>query len=70
MSDLAVPLHIEAERRAQNTARQKEANNGDASVQDAYVEPTELVLDPSLLDTSLLERMPKPTGWRILVLPY
>ena len=70
MSDLAVPQHIEAERRAQNEAQKEEANNGSASVQDAYVEPTELVLDPSLLDTSLLERMPKPTGWRILVLPY
>ena len=70
MSDLAVPQHIEAERRAQNEAQKEEANNGSASVQDAYVEPTELVLDPSLLTTSLLERMPKPTGWRILVLPY
>ena len=27
-------------------------------------------LDPSLIDASLLERMPKPTGWRILILPY
>ena len=70
MSDLAVPQHIEAERRAQNEAQKEEANNGSASVQDAYVEPTELVLDPSLLTTSLLERMPEPTGWRILVLPY
>ena len=67
MSDLAVPQHIEAERRAQNEAQKEEANNGSASVQDAYVEPTELVLDPSLLTTSLLERMPEPTGWRILV---
>ena len=70
MSDLAVPQHIEAERRAQNEAQKEEANNGSASVQDAYVEPTELVLNPSLLDSSLLERMPKPTGWRILVLSY
>jgi len=70
MSDLAVPQHIEAERRAQNEAQKEEANNGSASVQDAYVEPTELVLDPSLLNTSLLERMPEPTGWRLLVLPY
>ena len=26
--------------------------------------------DPSLIDNSLLERMPEPTGWRLLVLPY
>jgi co-chaperonin GroES (HSP10) len=70
MSDLAVPQHIEAERRAQNEARQNKDSNGKSSVQDAYVEPTELVLNPSLLDSSLLERMPKPTGWRLLVLPY
>jgi co-chaperonin GroES (HSP10) len=36
----------------------------------AYVEPDEVVLDPSKLDDSVLERMPQPTGWKILVLPY
>ena len=35
-----------------------------------YVDPKDRVLDPTLLDKSLLERMPNPTGWRILVLPY
>jgi co-chaperonin GroES (HSP10) len=28
------------------------------------------VLDPSLLDKPLLERLPQPTGWRVLVMPY
>ena len=37
---------------------------------DAYVEQDARVLDPSLLDNSLIDRMPQPTGWRILVLPY
>jgi|TARA_R110000765_G_scaffold336174_2_gene426552 co-chaperonin GroES (HSP10) len=36
----------------------------------AYVEPDEVVLDPSKLDDSVLDRMPQPTGWKILVLPY
>lgn len=36
----------------------------------AYVDPDKLVLDPNLLDKSLLERMPEPSGWRMLVLPY
>ena len=40
------------------------------SVTDAYTNPEERVLDPTLLDKSLLERMPNPTGWRLLVLPY
>ena len=35
-----------------------------------YVEPGNRVLDPSLLDKSLLERLPQPTGWRVLVMPY
>tara|TARA_Y100000114_G_scaffold25595_1_gene21250 strand:+ start:1457 stop:1894 length:438 start_codon:yes stop_codon:yes gene_type:complete len=35
-----------------------------------WVDPSERVLDPTLIDKSLLERMPSPTGWRILVLPY
>ena len=36
----------------------------------AYIEPESVVLDPSRLDGTLLERMPQPTGWKILVLPY
>ena len=40
------------------------------SLKDAYTEPENVVLDPSLLDKSLLERMPDPVGWRLLVLPY
>ena len=40
------------------------------SISDAYVIEEERFLDPTLLDKSLLERMPKPTGWRLLVLPY
>ena len=36
----------------------------------AYVDPEERVVDPSLLDQSLVERMPQPTGWRMLVLPF
>ena len=72
MSDLAVPQHIEAERKAQKEAQKIEESktNGEASIQDAYIEPQERVLDPSLIDSSLLERMPDPTGWRLLVLPY
>lgn len=35
---------------------------------DAYVEKPRL--DPDKIGVSLLERMPAPTGWRILILPY
>nr|ASN63413.1 co-chaperonin GroES [uncultured virus] len=35
---------------------------------DAYSDKP--VLNPELINKSLLERMPQPTGWRILILPY
>jgi len=37
---------------------------------EAYIDPSDRVLDPEKLDASILERMPQPTGWRMLVLPY
>ena len=41
-----------------------------SSIDSAYLEGDNRVLDPSLLDLSLIDRMPTPTGWRMLVLPY
>lgn len=35
-----------------------------------WVAPEDRVLDPTLLEKSLVDRMPQPTGWRVLVLPY
>ena len=39
---------------------------------DKYVNQEDIkkVLDPSKMDTTVLERLPKPTGWRVLILPY
>ena len=42
----------------------------DTALDKMYVEPQERVLDPSLADQSLIDRMPSPTGWRQLILPY
>tara|TARA_R100000781_G_scaffold112145_1_gene79120 strand:+ start:260 stop:706 length:447 start_codon:yes stop_codon:yes gene_type:complete len=39
-----------------------------ANLSEAYEEPR--YLNPEALGESLLERMPAPTGWRILILPY
>jgi len=50
-----------------------EAIQQDTSIEkvaEAYIDPEERVLDPEKLDASILERMPQPTGWRMLVLPY
>lgn len=42
----------------------------DTALDKMYVEPKDRVLDPSLADQSLIDRMPSPTGWRLLILPY
>ena len=39
-------------------------------IASAYVKPEDRVLDPDLISKSLLERIPTPTGWRLIVLPY
>ena len=40
------------------------------SIEESYVNLDERVLDPTKLDGPLLDRMPQPTGWRMLILPY
>ena len=40
------------------------------SIESAFVQKDDLVLDPSLLSKTLVERMPTPSGWRMLVIPY
>jgi len=63
---LYVPDHV-----AQRIAKQKaEATASPSSVPPPYVEESSRVLDPSLLDKPLLDRLPQPTGWRVLVMPY
>jgi len=55
---LLVPDHI---------ANQKK----NKAVAEAYVKEEDRVLDTSRLDkVALSERLPQPTGWRILVMPY
>jgi co-chaperonin GroES (HSP10) len=36
----------------------------------SYVAEKDLVLDPSLVDKELVDRLPQPTGWRILIMPF
>ena len=59
MSTLYVPDYV---------AKEEEAKI--SSVSDAYVDQEDKVLEPSLLDKALKDRLPQPTGWRILVMPY
>lgn len=39
-------------------------------LKEAYKPNDDEVLNPEILDKSLVDRMPQPTGWRLLVLPY
>lgn len=64
-SSLLVPEHVAAE-----MAAKENAQTDQASVDTAYIPEDKRVLDPSLVDKSLKERLPQPTGWRILVMPY
>jgi len=63
---LYLPEHV-----AQKINEEKgEAKAESEPLKSAYVDAKERVLDPSLLDKPLLERLPQPTGWRVLVMPY
>jgi co-chaperonin GroES (HSP10) len=50
--------------------KEKEEAKSSSALDSAYVDAKERVLDPALLDKPLLERLPQPTGWRVLVMPY
>ena len=62
---LYLPEHL-----AQKMNKEKQEDSSSESLNSAYVDANERVLDPSLLDKPLLERLPQPTGWRVLVMPY
>ena len=40
------------------------------SIKGAYVKQEDRVLDPTKLPKETLGRLPNPTGWRLLILPY
>jgi hypothetical protein len=63
-----VPDHIAAEIEKDKTASKKKEEKSE--LDKAFVNAEERVLDPTLVDKSLVERMPSPTGWRMLILPY
>ena len=50
------------------TKEATEAKSEKPNLADAYVEKPRL--NPEAIGVGLLERMPAPTGWRILILPY
>ena len=47
-----------------------EVSEGVENIASAYKDVTDKVLDPEAITGSLLDRLPSPTGWRLLILPY
>jgi len=74
MPKIHVPDHvaqaIEEENLQKKETKPKEEKTSPVEENTAYVDQAARVLDPTLLDKSILERMPQPTGWRMLILPY
>jgi chaperonin GroES len=64
---LYLPDHIVARI---NSKKEAEAASATASVSSAYVQTEDRVLDPGLIEKPLIDRLPQPTGWRVLVMPY
>ena len=63
-----VPDHIAAEIEKDKVAETNKKN--ESEVDKAFVSAADRVLDPTLVDQTLIERMPSPSGWRMLILPY
>ena len=57
---LYVPEHV-----ARKNKKEKQVN-----IENLYQPKDTKVLDPSLIKKNLKDRLPQPTGWRILVMPY
>jgi len=62
---LYLPDHV-----AQKINSDRLSERAASSVESAYVDSSSRVLDPTLLKKPLLDRLPQPTGWRLLVMPY
>jgi len=63
---LYVPDHV-----AQKIKTEKAAKSAaSVDVNSAYVDPKKKILDPTLIEKPLIDRLPQPTGWRVLVMPY
>ena len=49
-------------------ANKKKKEKGE--LEKAYVSAEDRYLEPSKLTESALDKLPEPTGWRLLILPY
>tara|TARA_R110001583_G_scaffold120206_5_gene271450 strand:+ start:9140 stop:9649 length:510 start_codon:yes stop_codon:yes gene_type:complete len=61
-------FQMESEKQDANVEKMEVADESAETLTDAYVDKP--VLRPENIGKSLLDKMPSPTGWRILILPY
>lgn len=64
MTSLLLPEHIAAKRAAEA------AKPPVGALEQAYVAAEDRVFDPTKLPEAAIDRLPQPTGWRILILPF
>ena len=67
---LYLPDHVVQNIEKEKAKAADQAPAPSSSLESAYVNAENRVLDPGLLEKPLLERLPQPTGWRVLVMPY
>ena len=65
MTTLILPDHLSSTVAAVPTTPQ-----APSILNDAYVKAEDRVLDPTKIPDTVLARLPQPTGWRLLILPY
>tara|TARA_R110002126_G_scaffold562_3_gene3558 strand:- start:71 stop:583 length:513 start_codon:yes stop_codon:yes gene_type:complete len=76
---IEVPGYLAAEIEAEKKIKAKavpakdpipKKEEGAEGAEKMYVDPVQRVLDPTKADKAMIDRMPQPTGWRMLILPY
>ena len=68
---IEVPGYLAKELEAEKKVKQEQVAQAETEgVASMYVDPKARILDPTKADKSMIERMPNPTGWRMLILPY
>ena len=64
---LILPMHLQAKLEKENVSRE---TSDSGALDAAFVPEADRVFDPTKLPDTALARLPQPTGWRLLVLPY
>ena len=68
---IEVPGYLAKELEAEKKVKQEQVAQAETEgVAGMYVDSKARILDPTKADKSMIERMPNPTGWRMLILPY